>query len=113
MCRLGDRSCRDRPEGGVMTRKLMMSVVASLVFIGNAYAQDLGTGAGRVEVSAFPGGAMFFTQSSNGKEPDFGNYALGGSFTVNVNRWIGIEAEGGGSVGIHQNFSMGSKAYTD
>jgi hypothetical protein len=56
---------------------------------------------------------MFFTESSNGKEPEFGNYALGGSFTFNVNRWVGIEGEGGYTVGLHQNFNIGTTAYID
>jgi hypothetical protein len=99
-------------EGGVMTRKLTMSAIVALLMIGNAYAQEIGTGAGRYEIGAFPGGGMFFTQSSNGNEPEFGNYALGASFTVNVNRWIGIEAEGGGSVGIRQTFNLGSKTFS-
>jgi hypothetical protein len=64
-------------------------------------------------VGAFPGGAMFFTSSRNGNEPDFGNYALGASFTLNVNGWVGIEGEGGGTIGLHQNFSVGSTAFTN
>jgi hypothetical protein len=96
-----------------MPKKVVMSVVATLILIGNAYAQDAGAGAGRVEIGVFPGGGMLFTQSSSGNEPDFGNYALGGSFTINMNRWIGIEGDGGGSIGIHQNFRVGPTAFTD
>jgi hypothetical protein len=48
---------------------------------------------------------MFFTESGNENEPDFGNYALGGSVTFNLNRWIAVEGEGGGTLGIRQNFT--------
>jgi Outer membrane protein beta-barrel domain len=96
-----------------MSRTVVMSVIAALVMIGNAFGQEVGGGAGRIEVGAFPGGGIFFTQSSKGNEPDFANYALAASFTVNVNRWIGIEGEGGGSLGIHQNFKVGSLAFAD
>ncbi len=56
---------------------------------------------------------MFFTESGNGNEPDFGNYALGGSVTFNLNRWIGVEGEGGGTLGIHQNFNSAATAFSD
>ena len=94
-------------------RKAMMVVAATLFAVGSAHAQEVGAGAGRIEIGAFPGGGMFFTQSSNGNEPEFGNYAVGASLTVNVNRWIGIEGEGGGTVGLHQNFTVAAKPFTD
>jgi hypothetical protein len=56
---------------------------------------------------------MFFTQSSKDIEPNFGNYALGASLAVNVNRYIGLEAEGGGTVGVRQNLTVGSLRLTD
>jgi outer membrane protein with beta-barrel domain len=96
-----------------MRCRLLMGVVGALFITGSAYAQETGAGAGRVEIGAFPGGGMFFTQSSGGNEPDFGNYALGASFTVNLNRWIGIEGEGGATVGLRQNFNVGPTAFTD
>ena len=80
-----------------MARKVL-AVLAVVIFTAvGAYAQERVGGAGRFEIGAFPGGGMFFTKTSNGNEPEFGNYALGGSFTFNVNRWIGIEGEGGGT----------------
>jgi hypothetical protein len=36
-------------------------------------------------------------------EPSFGNYDLGGAFSYNFNRLIGVEGEAGGSIGITQN----------
>ena len=71
------------------------AVLAVVAFTAvSAYAQErVVGGAGRIEIGAFPGGGMFFTKTSNGNEPEFGNYALGGSFTLNVNRWIGFEGK--------------------
>ncbi len=93
--------------------KRLMSAVAMLVMAAGVSAQEIGAGAGRIEIGAFPGGGMFFTQSANGSEPDFGSYALGASFTVNVNRFIGLEGEGGASLGVHQAFTVGTKAYSN
>ena len=96
-----------------MLRRVLMVLAAAAFGVGTAYAQEGGAGAGRVEIGAFPGGGMFFTQSAQGNEPDFGNYALGGSVTLNLNRWIGIEGEGGGSVGLHQTFNVAGNTFTE
>ena len=72
----------------------------------SASAQEPGGSAGRAEVSAFPGGGILFTDSNSG--PDFGNYALGGSFTYNFNRFVGVEGEGGGTFGIDQKLDLRS-----
>jgi hypothetical protein len=69
-----------------MLRKLLALLAVTLIGFGSAYAQEAGYGAGRVEISAFPGGGIVFTESSKGNEPAFGNYALGASLTVNLNR---------------------------
>jgi hypothetical protein len=95
-----------------MARKLL-TAFAVVLFATTAFAQERSIGAGRVEIGAFPGGGMFFTKTSNGNEPAFGNYALGGSFTLNVNRWVGLEGEGGGTFGVRQAFTFGDTAYTD
>ena len=83
------------------------AVVVGLVFTGQlASAQESTAGGGRAEVSAFPGGGVLFTESSG--TPEFGNYALGGSFTFNFNRFVGVEGEGGGSFGIDQRLDFRS-----
>lgn len=96
-----------------MFTKVSVVLAAAVFSVGTAYAQEGGAGAGRVEIGAFPGGGMFFTQSTGGNEPDFGNYALAGSVTVNVSRWIGIEGEGGGSIGMHQSFNVAGNTFTE
>lgn len=96
-----------------MARKLLGTLAVVLFAATSAFAQERGIGAGRVEIGAFPGGGMFFTKTGNGNEPGFGNYALGGSLTLNVNRWVGLEGEGGGTLGVRQGFIFGDTAYTD
>jgi outer membrane protein with beta-barrel domain len=97
-----------------MARKVFAVLAVMLfAFAVSASAQERGLGPGRVEIGAFPGGGMFFTKTSNGNEPEFGNYALGGSFTFNLNRWVGFEGEGGGTIGVHQSFDFANATYTD
>jgi hypothetical protein len=88
-----------------MLRRISSLFVGVLLAASGAFAQEAGLGAGRIEISAFPGGGLVFQESGNGAEPDFANYALGGSFTFNFNRYVGIEGEAGGSFGIKQNLS--------
>jgi len=97
-----------------MARKVLAVVAVMLfAFAVSASAQERGYGPGRVEIGAFPGGGMFFTKTTNGNEPEFGNYTLGGSFTLNLNRWVGFEGEGGGTIGLHQSFDFANATYTD
>ena len=96
-----------------MCRKMVAFAGVLLLVTVSAFAQESSAGAGRVEISAFPGGGLFFTESNNGAQPDFASYALGGSCTVNANRWIGFEGELGGSIGIRQNLMFNNNALTD
>jgi len=96
-----------------MARKVLAMLAVVMFAAAGAYAQERVGGAGRVEIGAFPGGGMFFTKTSNGNEPAFGNYALGGSFTVNVNRFVGLEGEAGGTLGMHQKFTFNNTDYTN
>ena len=96
-----------------MSRSIVTFVAATLLGVSTAYSQEIGAGAGRMEIAAFPGGGIVFTESGKGAEPDFTNYALGGSFTLNVNRWIGFEGEVGGSFGVRQNLTFNREVLTD
>lgn len=90
-----------------MGRWLTALLVATVAFgVGTASAQET-TGASRWEVTGFPGGGILFTEGSdNTGEPDFGNYALGGSLTYNWNQFWGIEGEAGAGIGIDQRLSF-------
>jgi hypothetical protein len=52
-----------------------------------------------------PGGGTFFTSSDTASS--FGNYNVGGAVTYNVNRFVGIEGEVGGTLGVSQNLQLG------
>jgi hypothetical protein len=70
-----------------------------------AYAQEIGAGPGTAEVTVIPGGGMIFVSSNT--ETSFGNYNLGGAFTYNINRFVGVEGELGGTLGITQKLAYG------
>jgi hypothetical protein len=78
-----------------------MFALATLLSASVAYGQEA-AGAGRMEISAFPGGGVFFGSSSSETEPNFGNYTVGGAVTWNINRWVGIEGEVGNAIGVKQ-----------
>jgi hypothetical protein len=88
-----------------------MVAMAAIVSSSMAYAQE-GAGAGRMEISAFPGGGVFFGSSSSESEPNFGNYTVGGAFTWNVNRWVGMEGEVGSAVGVRQTLTFKGETLT-
>jgi hypothetical protein len=92
------------------TRSLTGAVAAALVLAlaGSAHAQD---GAGRWLASAFPVGGIFFTEGDTESSPSFGDYTLGGAVAYNINRYIGIEGEIGGAVGLEQ--SLDGAAFGD
>ena len=90
-----------------MTR--WIAVVIAVVGIGSAtraFAQESAPGPGTVAVTVIPGGATFFTESNNAKGPSFGNYGLGGAVEVNFTRYIGVEGEITGALGITQNLTQ-------
>jgi Outer membrane protein beta-barrel domain len=92
-----------------MTRWIaVLLAVFGLVGASRADAQDLGSGPGVVVVTIVPGGATFFTEGKNSNGPSFGNYGLGGSVAVNFNRYIGVEGEVSGALGITQDLQFTS-----
>lgn len=75
----------------------------SIVGTSQAYAQEAGPGPGKLELSIIPGGGLFFTEDENATEPSFGNYDLGAAIAVNFNRYVGIEGEVSGALGVKQS----------
>jgi len=57
-------------------------------------------------VTIIPGGATFFTEGTDAKGPSFGNYDLGGSVAVNFNRYVGVEGEVSGALGVTQDLTL-------
>jgi Outer membrane protein beta-barrel domain len=91
-----------------MTRVIAALIVtASLLGATRAYAQESTTaGPGPVVVTIIPGGATFFTEGKDTKGSSFGNYGLGGAVAVNFNRFVGVEGEVAGALGITQDLDL-------
>lgn len=91
-----------------MTRVIAILVAATTVFgASQAYAQESNAaGPAPVVVTVIPGGATFFTEGKDTNGPRFGNYDLGGAVTVNFNRFVGIEGEVSGALGITQDLEF-------
>jgi hypothetical protein len=91
-----------------MTR--WMAALLAVVALGGtsqAYAQEAGPGPGTVVVTIIPGGGLFFTEAKDTNGPAFGNYDLGGGVSVNFNRFVGVEGEVSGALGISQDLQVG------
>jgi hypothetical protein len=71
-----------------------------------AMAQDFRPGPGLFEVTITPGGGTFFTESKSAQGPSFGNYDLGVGLGVNFNRYVGVEGQAGGALGISQDIQF-------
>ncbi|HYT77190.1 MAG TPA: outer membrane beta-barrel protein [Vicinamibacterales bacterium] len=84
----------------------VLLAVSGLVGASQAYAQETAAAPGRVEVSIIPAGGIFFTEAKNTQEPSFGNYGLGGALAVNLNRYVGIEGEVSGALGVSQGLAQ-------
>ena len=90
-----------------MTRWIAVLIAAvGIVGADRAFAQEAAPGPGTVAVTIIPGGATFFTESSHGKCPGFGNYGLGAAVEVNFNRYLGVEGEVSGGLGVTQNLTQ-------
>src|SRR4030095_11360725 len=85
----------------------VLFAVVSLVGSGRVFAQEAAPGPGRVEISLIPGGFAYFTEQKDTREPSFGNYDLGGALAVNFNRYVGVEGEVSGALGISQSLPFG------
>ena len=90
-----------------MTRWIAVLAVVGLMGTDIAYAQEAAAGPGIVEATIIPGGGTFFTEGKDTQGPSFGNYDLGASLTVNFNRYVGVEGEVSGGLGITQDLTSG------
>jgi hypothetical protein len=92
-----------------MTRWMAVLLVGvGLLGPGQAYAQESAPGPGAVVVTIIPGGGTFFTEGKDTNGPSFGNYDLGAGGAVNINRFVGIEGEVSGALGVSQNLQIGA-----
>jgi outer membrane protein with beta-barrel domain len=93
-----------------------VAILIGLAGSSHAFAQSRessSSGPGRVEATIIPGGATFFTESKDANGPSFGNYGLGGSVTVNANRYVGVEGEVSGALGVQQRFNFNGSTLND
>jgi Outer membrane protein beta-barrel domain len=86
----------------------LLAAAFVLTGINQAQAQtrEQPAGPGVVEATIIPGGATFFTEGKDTQGPSFGSYDLGGSVTVNFNRYIGVEGEISGALGVSQSLDF-------
>ena len=91
-----------------MTRFMAIALAAAGILTASpVLAQEShAAGPAPVVVTIIPGGATFFTEGKNTKGPSFGNYDLGGSVAVNFNRFVGVEGEVNGALGVSQDLSL-------
>jgi hypothetical protein len=88
---------------------MMFAVVAfALASATQGYAQEVASREGTVVVTVVPGGATFFTEGKTTKGPSFGNYGLGGAVEANFNRYVGVEGEVNGALGVTQDLRFTS-----
>ena len=92
--------------------KRLIAILLTVTAIGAAtpvFAQESAPGPGKVVITIIPAGATFFTEAENSTlGPSFGSYALGGSVAVNFNRYVGVEGEVSGALGVSQSLQIGS-----
>jgi hypothetical protein len=93
-----------------MTRWIaVLLTVAGISGATEVFAQDAAPGPGTLVFTVIPGGATFFTEAEdNPQAPSFGNYDLGGSVAVNFNRYLAVEGEVSGSLGVNQTMQVGT-----
>jgi hypothetical protein len=94
-----------------MTRWIAILVaLVSVAGATQAYAQESQPSAASpvppVVVTIIPGGATFFTEGGDANGPSFNNYGLGAGVTYNINRFVGVEGEVSGALGITQDLAL-------
>ena len=97
--------------------KRLIAILLTVTAIGAAtpaFAQESAPGPGKVVITVIPAGATFFTEAKDSTlGPSFGSYDLGGSVTVNFNRYVGIEGEVSGAIGVPQSLQVGTMTLDD
>ena len=97
--------------------KRFIAILLTVTAIGAAtpaFAQESAPGPGKVVITIIPAGATFFTEAENKTlGPSFGSYDLGGSVAVNFNRYVGIEGEVSGAIGVKQSLQIGTVTVDD
>ena len=93
-------------------KRSLLALVAVVGISVPAYAQDVVPGAGSVVVTVIPGGTTFFTEGKS-SGPSFGSYDLGGAVAYNLSRFVGVEGEVGGTLGVSQDLQFANVTAPD
>jgi hypothetical protein len=90
-------------------KRVIVIALAAVVGLGvsRAQAQEAAPGPSPVVVTIIPGGGTFFTDGKDADVPGFGNYDLGAGVTYNFNRYLGVEGEVSGALGVSQDLQFG------
>ena len=89
-----------------------LSVVA-LAGTNHAFAQETALRARAPSKSASFPEAERSSPKEDTQGPSFGNYDLGGSVTVNFNRYVGVEGEVSGALGVTQTLDFNGASLND
>jgi hypothetical protein len=90
-----------------MTRLVAAVVTAAGIFgASHAFAQEVAPGPGSVVATIIPGGGTFFTEGKETQGPSFGNYDLGAGVAVHFNRFVAVEGEVSGALGVAQDLVL-------
>ena len=87
----------------------VLLAVVGLLSGSDVFAQETASGPGTIVVTITPGGATFYTEGKDTNGPSFGNYDLGGAVAFNFNRYVGVEAEVNGSIGVTQDLELSGR----
>jgi opacity protein-like surface antigen len=90
-----------------MTRWIAAIIAAiGVTAPGAAFAQEASPGPGAVVVTIIPGGGTFFTDAADTNGPGFNNYGLGAGVEFEINRYVGVEGEVLGALGVTQDIQL-------
>jgi hypothetical protein len=90
-----------------MKQWIPVCAVLCVLAADRVWAQEVEPILAPVEITVIPGGGVVFLESTDASAPSFGSYQLGAAVAYNINRFLGIEGEVGGSLGIEQDLDFG------
>lgn len=90
--------------GAVLVAAAAIAVAVPAAAQGVGHGQEPGT----VVITLIPAGGTFFTQGKDTKAPSFGTYGVGGAAGVALNRYVALEGEVTGGIGVTQDIDFTS-----
>ena len=90
-------------------RKALLVVVALLAGCAVASAQDIGAGAGVIELGGWPGGGQFLVGGDDQLEVNFNTWTYGGGASFYLSPQMAVEVELGYGLGLAQGVNYKGK----